>query len=391
MQILNGNALPAELLQHNFIDFCNNLANGTASETAIAWAEKWIYNYGNESAPFWSDTKRWCEKVRIRYLFNTFPLSSEEQNFPIAYGLLVHYNAHQVYYMLSAIYHPQNLYCLAISHDATTDFTNSILALQQCFPNVIVTYLSGVDLPLRTNREMVEIFKQLNGSANVEIEQFQRGRLRNKINSTVPYNLTLFKSSLSATFSRKAANFLVSRAESRELLNFLNTTSFPDESFWASMFGNRDSSSNLITSEFPIPGSFNGSEWLNLKRKYRTYTFENNTQDFSKPGYYISRYQYWYYGKNLTEYCHGRYKSSSCVFGVRDVYKLLRRPHLVVHKFYFTVQPAGYFCLYQKVRERAFADISTFKAHLYSDIPGSRLTRNESVENWFQENAPPYE
>lgn len=38
-------------------------------------------------------------------------------------------------------------------------------------------YLSGVDAPLKTNLEMVRIFKALNGTINAEVKDFQRKRL----------------------------------------------------------------------------------------------------------------------------------------------------------------------------------------------------------------------
>ena len=39
-------------------------------------------------------------------------------------------------------------------------------------------YLSGSDLPLKTNFEMVRIFKQLKGTANAEVTEFDQRRLQ---------------------------------------------------------------------------------------------------------------------------------------------------------------------------------------------------------------------
>jgi len=36
-----------------------------------------------------------------------------------------------------------------------------------------------------------------------------------------------------------------------------------------------------------------------------------------------------------------RYKSGSCIFGVKDIPYLLKRPELVQHKMYLSFQPAG--------------------------------------------------
>lgn len=60
---------------------------------------------------------------------------------------------------------------------------------------------------------------------------------------SVPFGAKLFKSSLSATFSRKSANFIASRDEAREVLKYLQTISSfkncPDKSFWVTMAGNK--------------------------------------------------------------------------------------------------------------------------------------------------------
>ncbi|VDK64745.1 unnamed protein product [Gongylonema pulchrum] len=66
---------------------------------------------------------------------------------------------------------------------------------------------------------------------------------------------------------------------------------------------------------------------------------------------------------------------------------LLKKPHLVAHKFYFKVQPAAYFCIYKKVRERALENNWTFDDKMYGDLPGPRMTRGQSVQEWFDENA----
>ncbi|KAH7711153.1 Protein GLY-16 [Aphelenchoides avenae] len=125
--------------------------------------------------------------------------------------MLVYKNAVQVYFMLSAVYHPQNAYCVAVDGNTTSEFKRRIGLLAECFPNVYVVgvgdvswggyevvqgvlscvkllsdlrhpwkyyqYLSGFDLPLKTNLEVVRILKQLNGTANVEVSLAERKHL----------------------------------------------------------------------------------------------------------------------------------------------------------------------------------------------------------------------
>lgn len=57
-------------------------------------------------------------------------------------------------------------------------------------------------------------------------------------NKTIPFGIRLFKSSISATFSRKSANFIATDKRVLEILDFLNGTNVPDESFWATIAGN---------------------------------------------------------------------------------------------------------------------------------------------------------
>jgi hypothetical protein len=66
------------------------------------------------------------------------PLSEEERNYPLAYGMLVFKDPLQVYTMLSAFYHPQNAYCIAVDIKATKDFKADMERLGLCFPNIFV-------------------------------------------------------------------------------------------------------------------------------------------------------------------------------------------------------------------------------------------------------------
>ncbi|VDD89410.1 unnamed protein product [Enterobius vermicularis] len=326
------------------------------------------------------DSSQRCQKIISFFGFNLMPLSEEEEKYPLAYGMLVYKWTDQVYYTVSAFYQPQNQYCIGIDNKSDRAFKRNVGYLAQCFPNIHVMevpavsycghsviwavhlclryltslpskwkyyqYLTGFDLPLKTNHQMVRIFKQLNGSFNGEVKAFQLDRLRNKSNMHPPYKLKLFKSSLSATFSRETAEFLASSREAMALLSFLNGTFCPDESFWTTLIGNK-----------------NGSYYC-------------KPENLTAVPFYIS--QCWLSGK---------YVSASCAFGVGDVPSLLQRPQLVAHKFYLDYEPAAYFCLYQKVRERAQEDIASFNEKPYGDLPGPRLTRGEDISEWFKNNA----
>uniref|UniRef100_A0A915AEC5 Uncharacterized protein n=1 Tax=Parascaris univalens TaxID=6257 RepID=A0A915AEC5_PARUN len=190
-------------------------------------------------------------------------------------------------------------------------------------------YLSGVDLPLRTNKEMVQIFKRLNGSINAEVVKMVEESFLDKLlrwiwpkDEMEPiYGMKLIKSSLSATFSRETAHFFVGSEQAKALRSFIRRKwrlICPDEYFWLTLAGNP-------------------------KRKYVRY---------------------------------------SCVFGVRDIPNLLQRAELIAHKLYITYQPAAFFCLYRHVKRRAFSNDEPFDDEPYGNLPGPRIMREQSVDEW---------
>ncbi|KAH7713050.1 CBN-GLY-15 protein, partial [Aphelenchoides avenae] len=125
--------------------------------------------------------------------------------------MLVHSRVTQVYVLMSAVYQPQNAYCIEVDGKGTAEFKRQMRLMAECFPNIhgmqvgyggscgyeiarsvmaclqyladlnhswkYYQYLSGVDLPLKTNLEMVRVFERLNGSMNVQIDEPPHKRL----------------------------------------------------------------------------------------------------------------------------------------------------------------------------------------------------------------------
>ncbi|VDO79721.1 unnamed protein product [Haemonchus placei] len=133
----------------------------------------------------------------------------------------------------SIFYHPQNAYCIMVDQGANRKFKNFIAKLPSCFNNTATFYLSGADLPLRTNLEMVRIMIALNGSINTDVEEFEtdRYRLMEGIHPPVP----LYKSAMSVAIPRRAAKFMSKSKKVKALLTYLNETWVPDESFWTTL------------------------------------------------------------------------------------------------------------------------------------------------------------
>ncbi|VDM50272.1 unnamed protein product, partial [Toxocara canis] len=186
----------------------------------------------------------------------------------------------------------------------------------------------------------------------------------------IPYGITLYKSSLSATFSRESAEFFVSNEKVKSIIRFLNGTWCPDESLWTTVAGNK---------ELGMPNGFDASQWL------RAINRNPNVSSETFP-YYISRFQIWK-GTKFGNICKGKYVHDSCVFGVDDLVFLNERPELMAHKLYLDFQPAAFFCLYKRVRERAIENIEKFDDAVYAQMPGPRVLRGEPIENIYIERA----
>uniref|UniRef100_A0A0N5BQ73 Glyco_trans_2-like domain-containing protein n=1 Tax=Strongyloides papillosus TaxID=174720 RepID=A0A0N5BQ73_STREA len=142
-----------------------------------------------------------CEDIKKRGHYPDKPLSQEEADFPIAYIRTIYTDYLTLEYQFLLTYAPQNYYCFIIDKKQPAHFHNKIYAMANCFKNVhiiqnryqmnsrgfnvnsanydcmrylndknykYVVVLNNDDMPLKTNRELVEIFKIYNGSIDIE-------------------------------------------------------------------------------------------------------------------------------------------------------------------------------------------------------------------------------
>ncbi|KAK6765971.1 hypothetical protein RB195_025717 [Necator americanus] len=226
-----------------------------------------------------------------------------------------------------------------------------------------LVYLSGTDLPLRTNLEVVRIMKALNGSINTDIEQFEQDRYRmmEGIHPPVP----LYKSAMSVAIPRRAANFMLRSTRVKKLLEYLSHTWIPDESFWTSVAGN----AVLLR----VPGSYRARDILWLRKHlHMVPPLEQSINNVGTS--YIGRYQVW----ERENRCYGRITSWSCVFGVLDIPTLLNRPELIVHKMYLDTEPAAFMCLLKELRRRSRNPID-FDARSYAEMPTVELSNGKRI------------
>ncbi|XGW02930.1 hypothetical protein V3C99_014729 [Haemonchus contortus] len=349
---------------------CDTVFNGGRD---ISKYKHWSFDYSSIERELY-ESDEVCDTIRRYFVFEDIPLSEEEANYPLAYGFLIYKDIVQVMLEFSIFYHPQNAYCIMVDQGANRKFKNFIAKLPSCFNNTATfvnldhpwkyyQYLSGADLPLRTNLEMVRIMIALNGSINTDVEEFEtdRYRLMEGIHPPVP----LYKSAMSVAIPRRAAKFMSKSKKVKALLTYLSETWVPDESFWTTVAGN----AVLIKA----PGSFRARDILWL-RKHLTMT-PNGYHAVDHVGTsYIGRYQVWEWQKP----CFGRIASWSCVFGVLDMPEVVRRPELVAHKVYLDQQPAAYLCLLKEIRRRSHSPIE-FDASSYAEMPTVELSNGKRI------------
>ncbi|KAI6219009.1 hypothetical protein M3Y99_01678400 [Aphelenchoides fujianensis] len=402
-------------------------------------ARKWAFD-GDSFLDYQLGKKKKCSALIEKFAFLEEPLSVEEADYPLAYGMIVYQNAAQVYYSLSSIYQPQNAYCIAVDGKSTPEFKrrmhdladclphvtvidmeelgwcwNSVLdALYSCFSNLTLSqhpwryyqenfplhssayvlrlqYFTGFDVPLKTNLEMVRIFKQLNGTVVTEV---LTDRPRHPVTENV---LPLWKAGMSALIPREAARFAVGNKLVNQTVEHLIHAPYnvhrvcPDELLWATIFGNK----KLV----PAPGSFEAADFYRklvgekpqIARRSQQPPASNFTPSAAEPfwphRYMISRFQIW---DDNPEVCHGQMTHRSCSYGLGDVHQLVQRSELVAHKFHLDVEPAAYFCMWKFIRERALDPLQEkFRGHSYRRIAHARVNAGESLTGmsvYFTEN-----
>ncbi|XP_063724425.1 beta-1,3-galactosyl-O-glycosyl-glycoprotein beta-1,6-N-acetylglucosaminyltransferase 4-like [Symsagittifera roscoffensis] len=209
------------------------------------------------------------------------PITKDEENFPIAFSLLVYHNFDQIEQLFMSIYRRQNFYCFHVDASSHSAFKRKIAQLAKCFPNNVVVdsqpvdvkygtisileaefrcmtslikdlnlylttdpplfqqewkysiNLTGEELPLFTNLELVEVLRKLRGANVLDGPEY--------INSlqwfpkTLPRGLSKFKSSAHFVLSFEAVTFLVNDPTQvvSELFEAFSPHNFPEEAIIA--------------------------------------------------------------------------------------------------------------------------------------------------------------
>ncbi|KAK5867381.1 hypothetical protein PBY51_011880 [Eleginops maclovinus] len=319
-----------------------------------------------------------CPSYLEKRGFITSPLSEEENDFPIAYSMVIHNKIEMFERLLKAIYTPQNIYCVHVDQKSTEDFHKGVQAIVSCLPNVFVAsrlervvYASwsrvqadlncmkdllnsqvqwryllntcGTDFPIKTNREMVQALKALNGRNSMETEatnDYKKKRWQYHYNVTDTVVMTGVRKSpppISSPMFMGNAYFVVTRAfvkhvmQDREVQQFFEwerDTYSPDEHLWATL-----QRMPSVPGSTPANIKYDASDMEAIARVVKWAYLAGNMKD----------------GAPYDE-CTGVYRRAVCVYGAGDLMWLLKQHHLFANKFDPEVDDVAIRCLESVLR-----------------------------------------
>ncbi|XP_066525471.1 beta-1,3-galactosyl-O-glycosyl-glycoprotein beta-1,6-N-acetylglucosaminyltransferase 3 [Hoplias malabaricus] len=333
------------------------------------------------SEDFYLNATKDCQVYIRERGFLTAPLSNEERDFPIAYSMVIHEKIEMFERLLRAVYTPQNVYCVHVDMKAPEMFKKAVKAITSCLPNVFVAsklesvvYASwsrvqadlnciqdllkypvqwkyllntcGTDFPIKTNAEMVQSLKHLNGRNSMESEatnNYKKGRWQyhHDVNTTVtrtgikktppPIRTPMFSGNAYFVASRE---FMEHIFKSQEILNFMEwekDTYSPDEHMWATLQRMPD-----VPGSNPPNDKYHVSDMLAIARLVKWSYLEG---DISKGAPYPP--------------CTGTHRHAVCVYGAGDLKWMVQQKHLFANKFDPEVDDVAIKCMEGFLRYKA--------------------------------------
>ncbi|XP_065807539.1 beta-1,3-galactosyl-O-glycosyl-glycoprotein beta-1,6-N-acetylglucosaminyltransferase-like [Labrus bergylta] len=328
-----------------------------------------------------------CRNFKRSRKYLTFPLSQEEEDFPLAYSIVVHHKVQNFERLLRAIYAPQHFYCIHVDKKSDASVLSAITGIVSCFRNVFlvnrtesVVYsawprvqadlncigdlykistkwkyfinLCGQDFPLKTNLEIVRMLRSLNGGNSLESERMadaKRSRfsyVHNITNGDIqftgvlkeppPFNIQILSGNAYIVVNRGFIRSVLEDKRVLALIEWSKDTYSPDEFLWATIQR--------------LPG-VPGSTWPNPKY---------DMTDMSAIARMVK--WVWHEGEEGSEQavypeCQGDHVRAICVYGAGDLQWLIEQRHLFGNKFDAERDPIAVFCLEKYLRQKALAEL----------------------------------
>ncbi|NXB11844.1 GCNT3 acetylglucosaminyltransferase, partial [Cnemophilus loriae] len=322
-----------------------------------------------------------CRAFKETRRYIEFPLSQEEEEFPIAYSMVIHYKIDMFERLLRSVYAPQNVYCVHVDSKSPPAFQEAVRAIAACFPNVFVAsrlesvvyaawsrlqadlncmqdllqspvpwrYLintCGTDFPIKTNAEIVRALQLLQGQNNVESEKptaakQQRWQYHYEVRDTIsrtnqkkqppPHSYPMFTGSAYNAVTRDFVQYVFENPTAQKFLEWSKDSYSPDEHVWATL--NRMPG---VPGGMPHSDKFQLSDMNALPRLVKWEFLEG---DISNGAPYPP--------------CTGRHQRAVCIYGVGDVPWMLQQHHLLANKFDPDMDDAAVQCLEEYLRHKA--------------------------------------
>ena len=317
-----------------------------------------------------------CSSVFNDFM-NSFYVSKMEMEFPIAFEMLIYYKPvriQQYIRLLKNIYRPQNVYCIHIDKKAPQWWSQSLKDFANCFPNVIIARnpvkvdyatssilyahfkcfrelletprdwkyvisLHGTELPLITNRQMVEVLQKMNGSNLIQrgedsskedaqshawitykaksVNEGKRVILTNESLGPIPFNLSVYKSAASANsaFSERFVNFMLTNKKAVAFAKFLKDVQSGVEFFFSTVNSLPEAPGGYHTyqgneSEIPVVAH---RDWVFKRKTFRKYCMRRrvvhnicivSSSDLPRLRNASINMSWWFHNKYFIEYDH---------------------------------------------------------------------------------------
>ncbi|KAH9514861.1 Beta-1,3-galactosyl-O-glycosyl-glycoprotein beta-1,6-N-acetylglucosaminyltransferase [Bulinus truncatus] len=299
-----------------------------------------------------------CELFQSQRGYIMCPLTSEEENFSLAFSMMVYKDIEMVERLLRSIYRPQNYYCIHVDKKSDDQFMKAVSAIANCFENVFLApervdvqwgrfsvlepelicmkhlwkyktwkyfiNLTGQEFPLKTNWELVQILKAYNGANDIE-GTVQRANMIRWRSGQPPHNITAVKGSVHIAVNRDFVDYVLHNQTAKDLLDWVKTTRVPDETFFSTL---------------------NHNPQLGIRGSYKGLPETDPDTSMGKP--FLTRFKNW--GHPPRGYpCAGRFVREICILSTGDLPILGKSKHLFANKFYLREDPVVIGCLEEMI------------------------------------------
>ncbi|KAI6185759.1 Beta-1,3-galactosyl-O-glycosyl-glycoprotein beta-1,6-N-acetylglucosaminyltransferase 3 [Aphelenchoides besseyi] len=347
-----------------------------------------------------------CDSIRRRAYFQTDDLYPEEADFPIAFARTVYTDYRFLEMDLAATYTPHNFYCYALDAKSSPLFHTRMRALSDCFPNVFLadiefqinsqghnmTYsyhqcmmilskvefkwkylvlLQNYDIPLKTNQELIQIFKWFNGTNDIASVQLQPVRIDPKANWTFEA-MHLFKNETRNRISHNGHKPVLPLTKSWDFVSVSRAMiDFMLEELDLRRFMRNLDQGHLLDVDEQFMGSLNSADAIDAPGGYTRHCYEKGVFHAQ-----MTIFVMWSHEK-----CNpGFFRHYNCIFGVEQLKMLSTVPQLFGNKIMPSYDFGAAACWYEELLRRTHVDrgLHRLNPDVYLNLPHVRFNRERS-------------